>query len=259
MPSTTSAVLRDRLRAGPALGTFVKLPALDVIDVVAAAGADFVVVDLEHSILDERAGLELVRHAAAVGLPALVRLAALDADLANRALEQGAAGLQLSTVRDRATAAALRRVTTYPPGGDRSISLAQPAAGFGARSLVDHLAAAAADPPVVVGQLETATTADTPAEIAAELDVVFIGTTDLSVDLGRPGELRHPDVTARVDAIAAGTAAAGRTLGAFANSAAEIPALRAAGAGYLVVGSDIALLGAAARSTLAAARDALTA
>lgn len=257
MPNEPVTSLRDRIAAGPVVGTFLKLPALDVVDVVAAAGFDFVVVDLEHSVLDPRTALELVRHAAAIGLPALVRLAALDADLVNRALEQGAAGVQLSTVRDQATAAALRIAATYPPAGTRSVSLAQPAAGFGARSLVDHLAAAAAVPPLLVGQIETAATESSPAEIAAEIDVVFVGTTDLSVDLGRPGELSHPDVTARVAAIAEATAAAGRAFGAFANSATEIPALVALGVRYIVVASDIALLGTAARSALAAVRSTL--
>ncbi len=257
MPIDFPAALRERLAAGPIVGTFVKLPSLDVIDVIAAAGFDFVVVDLEHSVLDVRTALELVRHAAALGVPALVRLAALDGDLVNRALEQGAAGVQLSTVRDHGTAAALRSATAYPPGGTRSVSLAQPAAGFGARSLVDHLAASAAAPPLVVGQIETATTESTPADIAAALDVVFVGTTDLTVDLGRPGELDHPEVVSRVAAIAEATTGAGRMFGAFANSAVEIPALLTLGARYIVAASDIALLGSAMRSTLSAVRSTL--
>lgn len=257
MPNDSSAPLRDRISAGPAVGTFLKLPSLDVVDVVAAAGFDFVVVDLEHSVLDPRGALELVRHAAAAGLPALVRLAALDRDLVNRALEQGAAGIQLSTVRDEATSSALRRAATYPPAGTRSVSLAQPAAGFGARPLVDHLARSASEPPLLVGQIETAVTESPPADIAGALDVVFVGTTDLSVDLGRPGELGHPEVASRVADIAAATAAADRAFGAFANSAADIPALLGLGARYIIVGSDIALLGSASRAALADIRSAL--
>lgn len=257
MPSDPRPSLRERLTDGPAVGTFVKLPSFDVVDVAAAAGFDFVVVDLEHSELDARTALQLVRHAAALGLPALVRLAALDADLVNRSLEQGAAGVQLSTVRDQGTAAALRRAANYPPGGTRSVSLAQPAAGFGARSLVAHLDASSAAPPLLVGQIETATTESSPAEIAGELDVVFAGTTDLSVDLGHAGDLAHPEVTSRVAEIAAATTDAGRAFGAFANAANEIPALVALGARYIVVASDIALLGAAARSTLADVRSVL--
>src|SRR5919199_1056034 len=57
--------LRGRLREGRLVGTFVKLPALESIE-ICAAQLDFVVVDLEHSQLDEGDALRLVRHAAAL-------------------------------------------------------------------------------------------------------------------------------------------------------------------------------------------------
>src|SRR2546421_11595908 len=83
--------LRGRLAQERLVGTFVKLPALDSIEIVAAA-LDFAVVDLEHSQLAEGDALRLVRHAAALGVPALVRVAAVDRGLVNRLLEAGAAG-----------------------------------------------------------------------------------------------------------------------------------------------------------------------
>jgi 4-hydroxy-2-oxoheptanedioate aldolase len=67
------ADLREALRERRIAGTFVKLPALEVIE-IAAAELDFVVVDLEHSQLAEADALRLVRHAWALGFPAVVRL-----------------------------------------------------------------------------------------------------------------------------------------------------------------------------------------
>src|SRR2546421_12250572 len=83
--------LRGRLAQERLVGTFVKLPALDSIEIVAAA-LDFAVVDLEHSQLAEGDALRLLRHAAALGFPALVRVAAADRGLVNRLLEAGAGG-----------------------------------------------------------------------------------------------------------------------------------------------------------------------
>jgi 4-hydroxy-2-oxoheptanedioate aldolase len=80
-------------------GIFLKLPATDVVDLAADAGFDFVVVDLEHSQLADVDAFRLVRHAYAIGFPALVRIATLDRGLVNRLLEAGAAGIHLSTVR----------------------------------------------------------------------------------------------------------------------------------------------------------------
>ena len=65
-------------------GLFVKLGATEVIDIAARSGLDFVVVDLEHSQLSEADGLRLTRHAAALGLPALVRLPEIDRGAVNR-------------------------------------------------------------------------------------------------------------------------------------------------------------------------------
>src|SRR5215217_5368899 len=122
-------------------GLFVKLGATEVLDIAASSELDFVVVDLEHSQLSEADGLRLTRHAAAIGLRALVRLPELDRGTVNRLLEAGAGGIQLSTVRSVAQVRALRAAMRYAPEGHRSISLAHPGAGYGAVPLADYLAA----------------------------------------------------------------------------------------------------------------------
>lgn len=212
-------------------GLFVKLAALESIDLVAASGLDFAVVDLEHSQLGEQAALRLVRHARALDLRALVRIPAVDRGLVNRLLEAGASGIQLSTVRTVAQVRALRDATRHAPEGTRSISLAQPLAGYGSASLAGYLAARRADPPLLVAQIETATTDDPLDEIlAAGADVAFVGTQDLAVDLG----LDAARVRLRVAEIADAAERAGVTLGAFGLDDARVA--------YDVVGSDVALL-----------------
>lgn len=218
--------LRNRRR-----GLFVKLGALEVIDVVAASTLDFAVVDLEHSQLSETDALRLVGHARTVGLAVLVRIPELARGLVNRLLEAGAAGIQLSTVRSAAQVSELRAATRYAPVGTRSISLAHPLAGYGAMAMQDYLAAQAADAPLVVIQIETAETDDPLEEIlAAGPDVAFIGTTDLSVDLG----LDMARLSARVEEIATAAQAAGVVLGAFGLDDPRVQ--------YALTSSDVALL-----------------
>lgn len=212
-------------------GLFVKLAATEVLDITARSGVDFVVVDLEHSQLSESEGLRLVRHAAAIGLPALVRIPELDRGAVNRLLEAGARGIQLSTVRSVAQVRALRAATRYAPEGDRSVSLAHPAAAYGGVPLADYLEAQRLAPAELVIQIETATTDDPlPELLAAGADVAFIGTTDLSVDLG----LDAARVRERVEAIASAADAAGVELGGFALDHPQVT--------YDISGSDVALL-----------------
>jgi len=201
--------LRERLVDGVVRGTFVKLPALEVVE-IAAATRDFAVVDLEHSQLTEGDALRLVRHGWSLGFPTLARLHEHDGGLVNRLLEAGATGIQLASVRSSAEVRALRDACLYAPAGTRSISLAHPLADYGATPLADYLAGQA--PPLVVAQIETATTGDPLEEIlGAGVDVAFVGTTDLSVELG----LDRDRVEERVEEIAEAAASAGVVLGGF--------------------------------------------
>lgn len=221
--------LRNRPR-----GLFIKLPSTEVIDMVAASGFQFAVVDLEHSQLSEAQARALVRHARAIGIPALVRIPTLDRGVINRLLEAGAAGIQLSTVRTAAEVERLRAFMRYAPDGSRSISLAHPQADYGATPLGDYLCAESENPPLAVVQVETAET-DDPLEaiLAARPDVVFVGTTDLAVDLG----LDDSRLKARVAEIAAAAATASVPLGAFGVEDERVQ--------YRLAASDISLLRAA--------------
>ncbi len=251
-----AGALRARLAAGqPVVGTFAKLPGPDAAGVLAGAGFDFAVVDREHSQLSDGEARALVRDLRAAGLPALVRMPALDRGEANRLLEAGAAGIQLSTVRAASQARGLVDAVRYPPAGSRSISLTNPDARYGALGLADYLTSAnGAGAPLAVVQLETATTDDPIADVlAARPDAVFVGTTDLLVDTG----LDAGAAAARGEAIAAAARAAGIAWGGFAADAGAASRMAADGATYIVVASDVALLRGAYATAAAAVREAV--
>ena len=209
------------------MGTFVKLPALESIE-ICAQSLDFCVVDYEHSQLSEADVLRLVRHAAAIGFPTVVRIPEVDRGLVNRLLEAGAAGIQLSSARRVAEVRALASAVAYAPDGSRSISLAHPQARYGAVPLRDYLASTEA--PLVVIQLETRETDDPPVELCrAGADVAFLGLTDLLVDC----DLDEGVAAVRAETLAAAAAEAGIALGGFGAE----ERFR-----YSVVSSDVALL-----------------
>ncbi len=219
--------LRKRAR-----GVFLKLPATDVVDLVAAAGFDFAVVDLEHSQLADAEAFRLIRYGHVLGVPVLARIPSVERGLVNRLLEAGATGIHLSTVRSVSEVQALRAAVRYAPHGTRSISLAHPAGRYGAIALADYLAAQR-DGPLVVAQIETAETTDPLEEIAAAADVLFVGPTDLAVDVG----LDEARVRARIDEIALAAERAGVPLGAFGLVDERVR--------YDAVSTDLTLLGKA--------------
>lgn len=235
-PYASVGPLRATLRAGRAVGTFVKLGRTEVIDILAGAGLDFAIVDLEHSQLSDGDGLRLLRHAAAIRFPAVVRLPACDAGLVNRCLEAGAAGIQLSSVRRVQQIRELVDASRYAPNGRRSVSLSHPMAGYGAVALGD---AVSAEHPLLVGQIEHGDSDDELEDIlAAGLDVVFVGVTDLAVDVGFDADR----VRQRVEAVRVAAAGLGITLGMFASTLEDAEPDVA----YLAVSSDVALLRSAA-------------
>jgi 4-hydroxy-2-oxoheptanedioate aldolase len=237
------ALLRKRLRHERLVGTFVKLPSTEILDIVRLAGFDFAIVDLEHSQLTTGDALLLVRHAHALDFPAVVRLPTCDTGLINRLLEAGAAGLQLSTVRSVDDVQQLVAASRYPPAGRRSVSLAHVGAGYGAVPLAE---AVTVEPPLLVGQIETADSVDPLDQIAsAGLDVVFLGLTDLTVNVA----FDERRVFERVEAVTTAATAAGVALGVFASDRSRIPEASR----YVALGSDVAMI---QRAAMEAASDA---
>ena len=202
------AGLRERIGRGVD-GVFVKLPTVETLEAVASA-FDFCVIDREHSALGEADALALLRHARAIGFPALLRVLEPDAAAVNRALEAGAAGIQLSGVHTHDEVASARAAMSFPPGGRRSVSTAHAGAGFGSMSVEAYVRQ---EPePLLVVQIEDLTTDDPLEEIlSAGADVAFVGTADLAAAAGFDGAR----VAARIVEIAVAAAAAGIPFGGF--------------------------------------------
>jgi 2-keto-3-deoxy-L-rhamnonate aldolase RhmA len=246
--------LRETMRERPVVGTFLKLPRPEVVDLLALAGFDFVVCDLEHARMGEADAREVLLAARAHDLPVVVRVEELTRGPINRLLEQGAAGIQLPRTRTAEDVRALVDLTRFPPVGSRSVGTAHLAAGYGRQSVADYVADDERRP-LLVGQFETR------GEAAAldGLDVAFLGTVDLTVDHGVPGDLADPAVAARIAQIEAAARAAGAALGAFASGVEQVRRFAAAGYRYIAVSGDISMLAAGARSAVAETRAALEA
>jgi 2-keto-3-deoxy-L-rhamnonate aldolase RhmA len=171
----------------------------------------------------------------------VVRVPVLDRGLVNRVLEAGAQGIQLPRTRTAADSTALASLTHYPPRGTRSVSQAQPAAHYGAEPLAVYLARAN-DEVLTVGQFETADLIAPLDDAVLPLDVAFIGSLDLSVDAGHPGDIDAPAVQAAIRSVADAAERTGRHLGIFAADQAAASAALSAGYRYVAVSADLSML-----------------
>jgi 2-keto-3-deoxy-L-rhamnonate aldolase RhmA len=236
-------------------GTFLKLPRPEVVDLLAIAGFDFVICDMEHAQISEVEARAVIIACAAAGLPVTVRLPEPVQGQVNRLLEAGAVGIQMPRLRTSAETRSLRSMIHFPPAGTRSVGNANAWAGYGSVPIPRYLAESNARA-LTIGQFETREIEEPIDAVMEGLDVAFIGPMDLSVDFGAPGQFDHPEVTARIRQIEAAAARAGTHMGAFVGSVEEAARLAADGYRYLAVSGDITLLGNAAKTLVASLHEA---
>lgn len=238
--------LRPMLAApGLKLGLFAMEFATPGLPLLAkAGGADFLVLDLEHSGF----GFETMRAVCiggrAADLPVIVRIAHLHPNQVSRALDGGADGIMAPLVATARQAAEIVAWASYPAtGGTRGVGMLLPHDAYRPGPPAAKMAEADAARAVII-QIETREGAENAEAIAAVpgVDALWLGHMDLSCSLGIPGRFEHPDFLAAEARIAAAARRHGKALGRMAGGIAE--AKRLAGQGYdtIALFSDTAAL-----------------
>jgi 2-keto-3-deoxy-L-rhamnonate aldolase RhmA len=238
---SSAAQFREKLNARAVIGTFVKLGCREVIGILAVAGLDFAICDLEHSQITEQQAGNMIAAGHACGMPVIVRIAHFDPGQINRLLEAGAAGIQLPQLQTREQASAFYSACKYPPEGSRSLSLAQPAAGYGSEPLTEYIQRSNREA-LLVGQLESKELEWPLESLIKNLDIAFIGSLDMTVDMGVPGRLDDPAVQQRLREIEKAAASANVHLGIYADSPARAAEAAAAGYRMIALSSDLGAL-----------------
>ncbi len=242
MSDTTGAVagaFRRRLRSGePLLGTFLKTPSLQLVEVLALAPIDVVCIDQEHAPFGPAELDGCIAMARALGLPTLVRVPGLRGGDIARALDLGASGVIVPHVDTADEAREAVRAATFGPDGGRGYAGSHRAARYATRGIPENLAEAAEGTTVVV-QVESAAAVEAAGPIASVpgVDAIFIGPADLAVSMGESSPEAEPVRAAVARAIGAARRA-GTVVGAFATSPASMALLRDAGASFVLAGSD---------------------
>jgi 2-keto-3-deoxy-L-rhamnonate aldolase RhmA len=252
-PTAAPDLFRRRLLAREALlGTFIKTPAVQVVEIAATAGLDFVVLDQEHAPLDRVTVDALVLAGQAAGIPVVVRVPGGEARDILPALDCGARGVLVPHVDSAARAQAVVAEARYR-GGRRGFTNSSRAGRYGAAGFQEHTVAADTTS-AVLAMIEDLAALEVLADImaVAELDAVFIGRGDLACALGVDGT-SAPQVVAAAERIAAAARAAGKTLCAHVDRAdsPDVAWLRGLGVTTYVVSSDQGLMRRAAQQAVA--------
>ena len=222
------------------------------MEMSAAQGCDYVLVDLQHGVADISQAIHMVRASQFHGANPIVRVPHCDIEMIGKVLDGGAAGVMVPMVESAEVAAQLVSACRYPPHGIRSYGPVRASLLRGTMD-PDVLGDVAA-----IAMIETVKGLEAAEEIASTpgLSAIYIGSVDLSISLGigpkMPSEdKRFLDAVARIKKAcdAAGIAVGlhcpnGEVAGAYARN----------GYRMVTVATDIELLKAGARREIEAAR-----
>ena len=226
-----------RLReGGTVVGCWSRYGDATLVEYVAFQGWDFVVLDGEHGTLEPRDCENAVRAAELHDVAPLVRVTTNEPSVILRFMDTGAQGAHVPMVNSADEADQAVRAIKYAPRGERGLAAAR-SAGFGLLGTYDEYVARSNEETLVVVQIETPQAVAAVPEILAveDVDVVFLGLTDLSQALGVPGQTGHPEVEHAAQTVADAVTSSGTALGVLVGNAAAASAWRNRGARYIAV------------------------
>jgi 4-hydroxy-2-oxoheptanedioate aldolase len=197
---------RERLEKGElALGIGLRnARTTDIAKAMKSCGFDWLFIDCEHNQM----GVDIAAQIAVAGLDAgiapIVRVPRAQYSLATRILDGGAIGVVMPHVDDAAVAKEVVAHVKYPPAGHRSAVGALPQFDFRAVP-VGEATRTVNERMLVVVMLETPQAIENADAIAAVegIDVLLIGTNDLALEHGIPGEMGHPTIAAAYERVIA--------------------------------------------------------
>lgn len=171
--------------------------------IAAAAGAEFVIFDMEHtgwSIETIRMLIATTRSSETIPM---ARVPATEYHFIARMLDMGALGIMVPMVEDAEQAKRIVQSAKYPPLGRRGTAFTVAHDNYQGGDISEKIEWANRET-MIIAQIETVGGLENAEEIAAVegVDILWIGGFDLTSSMGIPAQFDHPDFQAAVDRVA---------------------------------------------------------
>jgi 4-hydroxy-2-oxoheptanedioate aldolase len=241
MPAPANPFKRALRQGRPQIGLWSSLASQLAVEVIAGAGFDWLLLDMEHAP-NELPMVHTQLQAAAGGTAhPIVRPPWNDMVVIKRLLDIGVQSLLIPYVQSAEEAKNAVAYTRYPPQGVRGFATGPRASHYG--RIADYVQTYANELCVLV-QVETRPGLDNLEAIAGVegVDGVFIGPADLAAALGHAGDLKHPQVQAAIEDAIGRLVACGKPPGILTGDETLARRYLELGCLFTAVGSDLALL-----------------
>jgi 2-keto-3-deoxy-L-rhamnonate aldolase RhmA len=208
--------MKARLQAGkPALGCSIMIPSPQMVEMAAHAGFDWVLIDMEHGTIGLETAELMCMAAEARGITPIVRPRNNASAEITSVMDRGAAGVQVPHINTADDARRALAAVKFGPGDNRGLAAGTRPDSYGlANAMPDFVRDANAQSLVCI-QLEHAKAIENVDALLAvdDIDVYFIGPSDLSQSMGHPGNPKAPPVKDAIDKTLARIVAAGKAPG----------------------------------------------
>lgn len=237
-------------------GLWLSSGSVTAAEIAGAAGFDWLLIDGEHGLASESGILEILRALAASTACPVVRIPSHDSPLLGRVLDFGAGGIMAPGVESADEARQLVQRMRYPPRGKRGLTASSRAAGHG--SQFKTYFSEANEKLALIAQIETADGVAHADEIAAVdgVSALFVGHSDLSLNLGVFGDWEHDALKAAESRVIAACRKSGKLPGLLLKSGQSTAPYREKGFRLIALGTDSGLLRSGCASLLAGWRQA---
>ena len=229
---------------------------VDIIKVMKAAGFDWLFIDLEHGSMSIETACEISVSAQDSGIAPIVRVPYGELAMATRVLDGGALGIVIPHVDTAEEAREIADRLRYPPRGHRSVGGGQAQFDYAPMPL-GEMTKQSDDNTLITVMIETPKAVENADAIAAVpgIDCLLVGSSDLSMEMGIPGDTGNPKVQAAVDKVIAACAKHGKWPGMGGAYTEELLKLYTdKGMKFLLSGNDLPMLTTAARAHQAKVR-----
>lgn len=244
------------LHGTAAIGTWLKLPTLASVEILAEAGFDFFVVDMEHAPLTAENAYGAIVLGQALGITVLVRVRDHGSGDVQRILDSGASGVLVPHISTALDAETVIRRMLFEPRGTRGIGSTSRAGKWGqlpSAKYVEHGNESVARIPQIEDR-EGVMNVEEILEVDG-VNGIFVGPADLSASLGLPRD--DPEVSVLSDGVLSAAKLHSIPCGTAVGTPEAARAMIARGFSFVMVSNDASLLAGAASNAVEEARKSL--
>ncbi len=181
-----------------------RLRSPEIAKLYALAGFDFAFIDMEHSAFSLLTVADMVASSRSAGIVPIVRVPQGEYAYVSRVLDQGAQGVIVPRVNTPTEVSEIVSWMRYPPEGIRGFAATPGQTDYEIIPPGEFIKATNRETLCVI-QIERREALDNLDEMLSYpgIDVACLGYMDLSIDLGLPGQLNHPQMAAVIERIIA--------------------------------------------------------